>query len=152
MSEWNERGDPDRSQNGLFLIWIASLRSQWRVAPYSSSVSLRSTAPLAGNANSHRSHDIISPLIGGDVGRTEGVEYKSSQSHYCLWSQPVGRKSQLSRDDNIPTNIKSKIFLDFSEQIMIVKQEKKNWFQPFIYYYNKPWIKLTLWKRQSNFL
>ena len=24
-SESNERGDPDRSQNGLFLIWIASL-------------------------------------------------------------------------------------------------------------------------------
>ena len=50
---------------------------------------------------------------------------------------------QLSRDDNIHINIKSKIFLDFSEQIMIVKQEKEIWFQPFIYYYNKPWTKLT---------
>ena len=30
-SEWNECGDPDRNQNGLILIWIASLRSQWRL-------------------------------------------------------------------------------------------------------------------------
>ena len=30
-------------------------------------------SPLAGSDNSHRSHDIISPLIGGDVRRTEGV-------------------------------------------------------------------------------
>ena len=62
------------------------------------------------------------------------------------------KKSQSSQDNNIPTNIKSKIFLDFSEQIMIVKQEKEIWFQPFIYYYNKPWTKLTLWKKQLSFL
>ena len=126
-----------------------AIKLSWIESP---SVSLCSTAPLTGSDNSHRSYNINSPLIGGDVRRTEGVGYKSSQSHYCLWSQPVGRKSQLSRDGNIYINVKSKIFLDFSEQIMIVKQEKRIWFQPFIYYYNKPWTKLTLWKRQSNFL
>jgi len=68
---------------------------------------------------------ITSPLIGGDVRRTEGVAYKSSQSHYCSSAPLLERKSQSSQDNNIPTNIKSKIFLDFSEQIMIVKQEKK---------------------------
>ncbi|MBB1556933.1 MAG: hypothetical protein HG439_000335 [candidate division SR1 bacterium] len=69
-----------------------------------------------------------------------------------LASSTSREKSQLSRDGNIYTNIKSKIFLDFSEQIMIVKREKEIGFQPFIYYYNKPGIKLTLWKKQLNFL
>ena len=76
----------------------------------------------------------------------------SHESYYCGRAQLIRAKSQLSRYENLHINVKSKIFLDFSEQIMIVKQEKKIWFQPFIYYYNKPWTKLILWKKQSNFL
>ena len=39
-SEWNERGDPDRSQNGLILIWIASLSLAMTGLRSSPSVSL----------------------------------------------------------------------------------------------------------------
>ena len=94
---------------------------------------------------------MIPPLIGGDVRRTEGVRYEATNLTIARELNSKV-KSQLSRNSNIHIKVKSKIFLDFSEQIMIVKQEKKIWFQPFIYYYNKPWIKLTLWKKQLNFL
>ena len=39
-------------KKGFIFSWIASLRSQWRFEYYSSSVSLRSPAPLAGSENS----------------------------------------------------------------------------------------------------
>ena len=78
------RGDPDRSQTSLILILILKkplcgycftvIRNS-RGACKSPSVSLCSLAPLAGSENYN---DLISPLRGGDVRRTEGVGTKVS--------------------------------------------------------------------------
>ncbi len=78
------RGDPDRSQTSLIVIWITKqplcgycftvIRNS-RGASKSPSVSLCSPAPLAGSENYN---DLFSPLRGGDVRRTEGVGTKVS--------------------------------------------------------------------------
>ena len=78
------RGDPDRIQTSLIVIWIAKqplcgycftvIRNS-RGACKSPSVSLCSPAALAGSENYN---DLFSPLIGGDVRRTEGVGTKVS--------------------------------------------------------------------------